>query len=137
MLDILIRFGERQADGGPALMKSAVEEALRQKAQTARQPDRHQDVALGGVRCRRERSSSPSARRTATDHPRSRSLTRATDAASGFGPHPCAPVSLARLEGRVAIERFLARFPGYAPTGGNRSRRARFRGFLALPVALH
>jgi cytochrome P450 len=46
-------------------------------------------------------------------------------------------MSLARLEGRVAIERFLKRFPNYrldcAPT---RSRRARFRGFVALRVRL-
>jgi hypothetical protein len=46
-------------------------------------------------------------------------------------------MSLARLEGRVAIERFLKRFPGYRLDGApTRSRRARFRGFVALPVRL-
>lgn len=54
--------------------------------------------------------------------------------AFGFGVHQCAGLSLARLEGRVAIGRFLRRFPHYrlseAPTRGGR---ARFRGFLRAP----
>ena len=57
--------------------------------------------------------------------------------AFGFGIHQCAGLSLARLEGRIAIGRFLQRFPGYrltvAPTRGGR---ARFRGFLKAPFAL-
>jgi cytochrome P450 len=57
--------------------------------------------------------------------------------AFGFGIHQCAGLSLARLEGRIAIGRFLARFPGYhlteAPTRGGR---ARFRGFLSAPFAI-
>ena len=55
--------------------------------------------------------------------------------AFGFGIHTCAGLNLARLEGRVAIGRFLARFPAYhlddEPVRGGR---ARFRGFLHLPV---
>ena len=57
--------------------------------------------------------------------------------AFGFGIHQCAGLSLARLEGRIAIGRFLARFPGYllteSPTRGGR---ARFRGFLHAPFAV-
>jgi cytochrome P450 len=57
--------------------------------------------------------------------------------AFGFGIHQCAGLSLARLEGRIAIGRFLARFPRYrltaAPTRGGR---ARFRGFLKAPFAV-
>lgn len=57
--------------------------------------------------------------------------------AFGFGIHQCAGLSLARLEGRIAIGRFLARFPGYelteSPTRGGR---ARFRGFLAAPFSV-
>lgn len=54
--------------------------------------------------------------------------------AFGFGVHQCAGLSLARLEGRIAIGRFLQRFPNYqltqAPVRGGR---ARFRGFLNAP----
>jgi hypothetical protein len=56
--------------------------------------------------------------------------------AFGFGIHQCAGLSLARLEGRIAIARFLARFPGYALTQSpTRGGRARFRGFLHAPFA--
>ncbi len=55
--------------------------------------------------------------------------------AFGFGIHTCAGLNLARLEGRVAISRFLARFPRFALDGPRvRGGRARFRGFLHLPV---
>ncbi len=57
--------------------------------------------------------------------------------AFGFGIHQCAGLSLARLEGRIAIGRFLERFPAYRlsapPTRGGR---ARFRGFLQAPFSL-
>jgi cytochrome P450 len=57
--------------------------------------------------------------------------------AFGFGVHQCAGLSLARLEGRIAIGRFLERFPRYqlsaAPVRGGR---ARFRGFLHAAFSL-
>jgi cytochrome P450 len=57
--------------------------------------------------------------------------------AFGFGVHQCAGLSLARLEGCVAIGRFLQRFPDYrltqAPVRGGR---ARFRGFLHAPFSI-
>lgn len=57
--------------------------------------------------------------------------------AFGFGIHQCAGLSLARLEGRIAIGRFLQRFPDFslsaAPTRGGR---ARFRGFLRAPFSV-
>ncbi|MDM7942543.1 MAG: cytochrome P450 [Hydrogenophaga sp.] len=57
--------------------------------------------------------------------------------AFGFGIHQCAGLSLARLEGRIAIGRFVQRFPGFrlteAPVRGGR---ARFRGFLRAPFSV-
>ena len=53
------------------------------------------------------------------------------------GPHQCAGMNLARMEARIALEGFLARFPDYTLAGRPlRNRRARFRGFGALPLRL-
>lgn len=57
--------------------------------------------------------------------------------AFGHGAHACAGMNVARLEGRIAIGRLLARFPRIdlaAPA--QRDPRLRFRGFRALPVRL-
>lgn len=54
--------------------------------------------------------------------------------AFGFGIHQCAGLSLARLEGRIAIGRFLQRFPRFELSAPPvRGGRARFRGFLSAP----
>ena len=54
--------------------------------------------------------------------------------AFGSGIHQCAGMALARLEGAIAISRFVARFPGFALDGEPvRGGRARFRGFLKVP----
>ena len=55
--------------------------------------------------------------------------------AFGSGAHQCAGMHVARLEGRTAISRFLARFPRFRATAPPvRAGRARFRGFLSIPV---
>jgi cytochrome P450 len=55
----------------------------------------------------------------------------------GTGPHQCAGMALARLEGAIAISRFLARFPGYALTAPPvRGGRVRFRGFMKVPCTI-
>jgi cytochrome P450 len=57
--------------------------------------------------------------------------------AFGSGPHLCLGVNLARLEAKVAISRFIDRFPNYRPSAPPiRSGRARFRGFLAIPIEI-
>jgi cytochrome P450 len=57
--------------------------------------------------------------------------------AFGSGAHQCAGMALARLEGAIAISRFLARFPDYALTAPPvRGGRVRFRGFLSIPCTV-
>lgn len=56
--------------------------------------------------------------------------------AFGLGTHQCAGLSLARLEGRIAIGRFLQRWPQYTLAAPPvRGRRARFRGYLSVPFS--
>jgi cytochrome P450 len=53
------------------------------------------------------------------------------------GAHQCAGMALARLEGTIAISRFLTRFPNYTLAGEPvRGGRVRFRGFLSIPCAV-
>ena len=53
------------------------------------------------------------------------------------GIHACAGMSLGRMEAQVAIGKLVARFPNLRPDGpGVRGGRARFRGFVTLPVAV-
>ena len=57
--------------------------------------------------------------------------------AFGSGAHVCAGLNVARLEGRIAIGRFLAHFPAYRLSGEPvHGGRARFQGFLSMPVNL-
>jgi cytochrome P450 len=56
--------------------------------------------------------------------------------AFGSGIHQCVGMGLGRLEARIAIGRFVARFPDCRLAGpALRAKRARFRGHLALPIA--
>jgi cytochrome P450 len=58
--------------------------------------------------------------------------------AFGTGAHQCAGMALARLEGAIAISRFLARFPNYILNGSPvRGGRVRFRGFLSVPCVVN
>jgi cytochrome P450 len=147
-LEILIRFPEerRRLIENPGLMKSAVEEALRyESSNQLGNRAVTQETTLGGVRmppgtlitigigaANRDPEIFPDPERFDVARNPTRHL------AFGSGIHMCAGMSLARLEGRVAIDRFLARFPNYQPDAApTRSHRARFRGFTALPVRLN
>lgn len=129
----------------PALMKTAIEEVLR--FESSNQLGNRivtADTVLGGVvmpkgtlitigigAANRDPEQFPGPDRFDV----ARSPNRHLAFASGI--HVCAGMNVARLEGRIAIERFLARYPDYKLDGEPiRSPRARFRGFVSLPVAL-
>lgn len=58
--------------------------------------------------------------------------------AFGSGAHACAGMSLARVEGRLAIGRLIERAPKFSKSGeAVRGGRARFRGFLSYPIEFH
>ena len=55
--------------------------------------------------------------------------------AFGHGDHVCVGMNVARMEGRIAFARLLARFPRMELAGTpERDRRVRFRGFRKLPI---
>jgi cytochrome P450 len=57
--------------------------------------------------------------------------------AFGFGIHFCIGAALARLEGRVALEEVLRRFPDWeVDADGARLEAAVVRGWATLPVVL-
>ena len=137
--------GKGTADRPPGLIRSAVEEFLR--FESSNQLGNRVTTAateIGGVACRagtfitigigaanRDPAEFPDPDRLDVSREPNRHL------AFGSGPHVCAGLNVARLEGRIAIGRFLARFPDYALAGEpTRGGRARFRGFLSIPVAL-
>lgn len=146
-LEALLRFPDEKARllADPGLIGTAVEEMLRYESSN-QLGNRRAVVAaeIGGVAvtpgtaitlcigaANRDPAQFPDPERFDVGRTPNRHL------AFGSGAHQCAGLALARLEGRVAIARFLARFPGYAPAGAPvRGGRARFRGFLGLPVRL-
>jgi len=146
-LEIFLRFPveRRRLIENPGLMKSAVEEVLRfESSNQLGNRITTENTVLGGIfmppgtlvtigigAANRDPEPFPDPDRFDAARNPTRHL------AFGSGIHMCAGMSLARLEGRVAIERFLKRFPRYELGGApTRSRRARFRGFTALPVRL-
>jgi cytochrome P450 len=146
-LEIFIRFPDarRQLIEKPDLMKSAVEEVLRfESSNQLGNRITTADVELGGILLPRgtlitlgigAANRDPDIFPDPEHFDIARNPTR--HLAFGSGIHMCAGISLARLEGRVAIERFLKRFPDYRADGlPTRSHRARFRGFTTLPVRL-
>lgn len=53
------------------------------------------------------------------------------------GPHVCVGLTLARLEGRIALQRLLNRYPGFRLLPGRvKGGRIRFRGYAKLPAML-
>jgi cytochrome P450 len=73
------------------------------------------------------------------DDPTKLDITRKPNRHVAFagGPHICVGLTLARMEGRIAIGRFLQRFPDFRLLDGRVSGgRMRFRGYASLPTEL-
>jgi len=143
----LLQWPEEKARlmADPSLMKTAVEEVLRFESSNQLGNRRVlADTVLGGVPMKegdlitiaiaaanRDPKYFPDPDRFDVGRTPNRHLAFAS------GVHVCAGMNVARLEGRIALERFLARFPNYRLAGPPvRSPRARFRGFIALPAAV-
>ena len=131
--------------GNPGLTRPAVEEVLRfESSNQLGNRIAATDAEVGGVpmpkgtritlcigAANRDPDEFPDPHRFKIDRAPNRHLAFAS------GPHQCAGMNLARLEGRVALELFLQRFPNYRLDGEpEQSRRARFRGFTRIPVKL-
>ena len=129
----------------PALMKSAVEEVLRyESSNQLGNRITTEAVQVGGVAlpartpvtlaigaANRDPAQFPDPETFDVGRSPNRHL------AFGSGIHQCAGMGLARLEGEVALARFLACFPHYRLVGEPvRGGRARFRGFLSVRCAL-
>jgi cytochrome P450 len=143
----LSRHGSEKARlaENPHLIKTAVEEILRfESSNQLGNRMTTEQVELGGVRlppgtpvtlcigaANRDERQFPDPERFDIARQPNRHL------AFGSGAHQCAGMALARLEGAIAISRFLSRFPAYALKGEPvRGGRARFRGFLSVPCTI-
>jgi cytochrome P450 len=126
----------------PEMIKTAVEEMLRyESSNQLGNRMTVEPIELGGLRlpagtpitlcigaANRDPAQFPDPERFDIGRTPNRHLAFAT------GAHQCAGMALARLEGAIAISRFLARFPNYALNGEPvRGGRVRFRGFLSVP----
>ena len=146
-LELLLRFRDqrRRLIEDPGLIKTAIEEFLRyESSNQLGNRSAAADTEIGGVAipkgtlislCIGAANRDPEQFAEPDRFDIGRTPNRHLAFASG--PHACVGLNLARLEGRIAIGRFLARFPAFASAGpAHRARRARFRGFTSLPVTL-
>jgi cytochrome P450 PksS len=133
--------------GNPALIETAVEELLRfsNPLETATTRFTREDVAIGGATIPRGALvmavlASANRDERQFDHPDTLDLTRANNrhVAFGLGVHFCLGAPLARLEGQIAINTSLRRFPNLRLAVPVKSLRWRatpvLRGLEALPV---
>jgi cytochrome P450 len=136
---------KRRLIENPQLIKTAIEEILRfESSNQLGNRITTEEVELGGVTmpagtsvtlCIGAANRDPLQFRNPETFDVSRSPNR--HLAFGSGAHQCAGMALARLEGAIAISRFVARFPAYALRGSPvRGGRARFRGFLSIPCTI-
>ena len=146
-VEALIRFPDqmRRLREDPGLIATAVEEFLRYESSNQIGNRRLRvDATLGGTKlaaatyihmsigaANRDPAEFPDPDRLDIGRNPNRHL------AFGAGIHACAGMSLARMEGKVAIGKLVARFSDIEPAGKpERGGRARFRGFNALPISV-
>ena len=143
----LIEYPEERAklQANPCLIDSAIEEFLRFESSNQLGNRRAtEDVEIGGIAMPAGTFitlSIGAANRDPTvfADPERLDITRSPNRhlAFGAGIHACAGMTLARMEGRIAIKRLMKRFPDFKPNGPPiRGGRARFRGYLSYPLAL-
>ncbi len=129
----------------PGLIRTAVEEMLRyESSNQLGNRMTTEPVELGGVRLDAGTSVTlciGAANRDPAqfDDPERFDIARTNNRhlAFGTGAHQCAGMALARLEGAIAVSRFLARFPNYHLDGEPvRGGRVRFRGYSSVPCAV-
>ena len=143
----LIEYPEERAklQAEPSLIDSAVEEFLRFESSNQLGNRRAtEDVEIGGVAitagtfitlCIGAANRDPAE----FSDPERLDITRSPNRhlAFGSGIHTCAGMTLARMEGRIAIDRLIKRYPGFQPDGDpTRGGRARFRGYASYPLVL-
>jgi cytochrome P450 len=136
---------KRRLIDNPGLIKTAVEEILRFESSNQLGNRMTTELAeIGGITlaagtpvtlciggANRDPAQFPNPERLDVGRTPNRHLAFAT------GPHQCAGMALARLEGAIAISRFLARFPHYRLNGRPvRGGRVRFRGYLSVPCTV-
>ncbi len=146
-LELLMRFPDeqRRLRDDPALLASAVEEMLRFESPIQLNNRRLLQASEIGGRtfpegtlvnisigaANRDPAQFPDPHRFDVGRKPNRHV------AFGQGDHACVGMNVARMEGRIAIGRLLARFATLEPAGApQRDRRVRFRGFRHLPARL-
>jgi hypothetical protein len=145
-VELLMRFPDvlGQLKKQPRLIDSAIEEVLRyESSNQLGNRTTTEDISIDGVQipadtvltlCIGAANRDP----VVFDHPDVFNIERNPNPhlAFGSGIHTCAGLNVARLEGRIAIGKLIARFPRLKFTGaGQRAHRARFRGFKSLPMS--
>jgi len=144
-LELLMRFPgqQRRLREDPSMLASAVEEMLRYESPI--QLNNRRLLAAAGIGARefpagtRVNISIGAANRDPAQFPDPHCFDVARrpnrHVAFGQGDHACVGMNVARMEGRIAIGRLLARFARLEPAGvPQRDRRVRFRGFRRLPA---